>query len=116
MTKLHNKRYPAGLERVILKKIPKVLLAGFFIPLFMSVFARMFPSGASAADIAKYQLSVDIFSISLAFITFSAAFTVTIGCIIVVLMKGPAYVADAYELEDADQPESEHRPGARPQK
>jgi hypothetical protein len=116
MTKLHNKRHPAGLERVILKKIPQALLAGFFIPLFMSVFARMFPSGASAADIAKYQLSVDVFSISLAFITFTGALTVTIGCIIVVVMKGPAYVADAYELEDADQPESERKPGTRPQK
>jgi len=116
MTKLHNKHHPAGLERVILKKIPQILLAGFFIPLFMSVFARMFPLGASAAEIAKYQLSVDIFSISLAFITFSAAFTVTIGCIIVVLMKGPAYVADAYELDDADQPDPERRPGTPPHK
>jgi hypothetical protein len=116
MTKLHNKRHPAGVERMILKKIPKALLAGFFIPLFMSVLARMYPSGATAAEIAKYQLSVDIFSISLAFITFTAAFTVTIGCIIVVVMKGPAYVADAYELEDADQPEPERRPGTRPHK
>ena len=116
MTKLHNKRHPAGLERVILKKIPKVLLAGIFIPLFMSLFARLFPSGASAVDIAKYQLSVDILSVSLAFLTFTAAFTVTIGCIIVVLMKGPAYVADAYELEDADQPGPKRGPGARTHK
>ena len=34
----------------------------------------------------------------------TAVFTVTIGCIIVVLMKGPAYVADAYKLDDSEQP------------
>ena len=116
MTKLHNKRCPAGLERVILKKIPQVLLAGIFVPLFMSLFARLFPSGASAEAIAKYQFSVDILAISLAFVTFTAAFTVTIGCIIVVLMKGPAYVADPYELDDADQPESDSEHAARPHK
>ncbi len=109
MTKLHNKRHPPGLERVILKKIPRVLLAGFFIPLFMSILARLFPDGGSAAAIAKYQISVDIFSISLAFTTFIASFTMTIGCIIVILMKGPAYVADAYKLEDADKPEEDNK-------
>jgi hypothetical protein len=30
--------------------------------------------------------------------------TVAIGAFIVMVMKGPAYVADAYPLEDADQP------------
>ena len=104
MTKLHNKRHPAGLERVILKKIPQILLAGIFIPLFMVFFSRLFPITGTPAEIAKYQISVDILSISLAFMTFSAAFTVTIGCIIVVLMKGPAYVADPYKLEDSDKP------------
>ena len=109
MTKLHNQRHPAGLERVILKKIPQVLLAGVFIPLFMAIFARLFPISGTAAEIAKHQISVDILSISLAFMTFTAAFTVTIGCIIVVLMKGPAYVADAYKLEDSDQPDADSK-------
>lgn len=116
MTKLHNTRHPAGLERVILKKIPQVLLAGLFVPLFMSAFARLFASEGFAADTTKYVLSVDIFSVSLAFLTFTAAFTVTIGCIIVVLMKGPAYVADAYELEDSDRPKPGPRPRTRHQK
>lgn len=106
MTKLHNQRHPAGLEWVILKKIPRILLAGIFIPLFMVFFSRLFPVAGTSAEIAKYQISVDILSISLAFMTFSTAFTVTIGCIIVVLMKGPAYVADPYKLEDSEKPGS----------
>ena len=111
MPKLHNRRHPRGLEWVILKKIPKVLLGGIFIPLFMSVFSRVYPIAGSTVEIAKHQISIDILSISLAFMVFTAAFTVTIGCIIVVLMKGPAYVADAYELDDSETPGSGNKTG-----
>jgi hypothetical protein len=30
--------------------------------------------------------------------------TLAIGCVIVMLMKGPAFVADAYELPHSDKP------------
>lgn len=106
MTKIHNIRHPAGLEWMILKKIPKILLGGIFIPFFMSIFVRLFPIAGTAAEIEKHLISIDIFSISLFLMVALAAFTVTIGCVIVVLMKGPGYVADAYELEDFDHPRS----------
>ena len=106
MSRLHNHRHPPGLERVILRKLPKIILGGIFIPIFMIVFVRLLPLSGTAMDVAKYQISVDILAISLVFMVCSAAFTVTIGCVIVMLMKGPAYVADAYELEDSD----EHEP------
>ena len=105
MKKLHNQHHPAGLEWTILKTLPKILFGGIIIPLFMSVFTRLFPVDGSTAEIAKHQISIDILSISLFFAVVTAVFTVAIGCITVVLMKGPAYVADAYELEDADQPD-----------
>lgn len=107
MARLHNRRHPDGLERVILKKLPKVLLGGIFVPLFMVIFARLYPFAGSATEIAKQQIGIDILAISLFFMVFSAAFTLTIGCVIVMLMKGPAYVADAYELEDSDQPDAD---------
>ncbi len=109
MKKLHNQHHAAGLEWTILKTLPKILFGGIIIPLFMSVFIRLFPLEASTAEIAKYQISIDILSISLFFAVVTAVFTIAIGCITVVLMKGPAYVADAYELEDADQPEPEKK-------
>ena len=111
MKKLHNHRYPAGLERVILKKIPKYLAAGIVIPVFMSVFVRI-PSiteifADSATEISKLQTGIDILGIAIFFMMLSLVFTVAIGCVIVVLMKGPAYIADAYELEDSDKPDPE---------
>ena len=107
MKKLHNQHHPAGLEWAILKVLPKILIAGFFIPLLMSAFIRLFPMDAPQSQIEKYTSNIDILSISLFFTILTAVFTVAIGCIIVVLMKGPAYVADAYELEDADEPDAD---------
>lgn len=105
MKKLHNKHHPAGLEWVILKMLPRIMAGGIFVPLFLSAFVRFFPFDKTAAEIARLHIGIDILSISLFFCVFSAVITVAIGCIIVVLMKGPAYVADAYDLEDADKPE-----------
>ena len=109
MKKLHNQHHPAGLEWTILKTLPKFLFGGMVIPLFMSLFTRLFPPDVTAAEVEKHQISIDILSISLLFAVLTAVFTVAIGCIIVVLMKGPAYVADAYELEDANQPDPENK-------
>lgn len=104
MKKLHNRRYPAGLEWVILKKLPMVLLGGIFIPLFMSIIVRLLPAEESATEIARHQTSIDIISVALFVVVFISVFTVAIGCVVVVLMKGPGYVADAYKLEDSDRP------------
>ena len=108
MKKLHNQHHPAGLEWVILKMLPKILGAGIFIPLLLSIFVRLFPFERPAAELAKLYMSIDILSIALFFSVISAVITVAIGCVIVVLMKGPAYVADAYDLNDADKPEPEN--------
>ena len=104
MKKLHDRRSPAGLERVILKKMPMVFLGAFLVPLLMSGMARLLPVGDTAVEIAKYQAGVDIFSISICITVLTAVLTISIGCFVVVMMKGPAYVADAYELNDADRP------------
>ena len=104
MKKLHDRHYPAGLEWVILKKLPMVLLGGIFIPLFMSIIVRLFPAAESVTEIAKQQTSIDILSVALFVVVFISVFTVAIGCVVVVLMKGPGYVADAYKVEDSDRP------------
>jgi hypothetical protein len=104
--KLHNRRSPAGLELVILKKLPKYLLAGSLIPAFMSIFIRLFPLDVLLDDVAKQQMTIDILAIALVVTVWTAVFTIAIGCTIVWVMKGPAYVADAYQLEDSSRPRS----------
>jgi hypothetical protein len=34
----------------------------------------------------------------------TAVFTIAIGCVVVMLMKGPGYVADPLEVSHSDQP------------
>ena len=102
MRTIHH-HHPVAPERLILKKIPKILLGGIFIPLFMSFFSRLLsiiePIDGTAAEIARHQISIDILSISIYLIVASASFTVALVCVIVALMRSPAYVANAYELE-----------------
>jgi len=105
LKKLPNtRREPPGLERVILRKLPMVLLGGTLIPLAVSLTSRLFPPDGSAMQIAKHLHTIDILSIATAITVWTAVLTVAIGCVVVVLMKGPGYVADGYELVDAEQP------------
>ena len=107
--KLFNKlpnfhREAPGLEWAILKKLPLTLLLGTVVPLAVSVANRFFPPEASAVQIAKHVKLVDILCIAASVTVWTAVFTVAIGCVVVGLVKGPAYVADAYELVDSERP------------
>lgn len=104
LKKLHSRREPPGLERVILRKLPMFLVGGTLVPFLISGFSRLFPPDRSADLIAKHIQMMDILAIALGITAWTAVFTVAIGCIVVVLMKGPAYVADAYDLVDSDRP------------
>ncbi|MDH3531517.1 MAG: hypothetical protein OEO82_01230 [Gammaproteobacteria bacterium] len=101
--RLHNRCAPAGLELVILKKLPLVLLIGTLLPVALSVLVRIWP--VAGGDVAKHVASVDIFAIAATITFLTGVFTVAIGCVVVFIMKGPAYVADPYPLEHADRPE-----------
>jgi hypothetical protein len=103
--RLHDRSEPPGLERAILRRLPKALLIGTLIPASLSVIARLLPP-AEDVDPAKAILNVDIFSIATTITVWTAVFTVAIGCIVVVIMKGPAYVADAYPVAHANRPRS----------
>jgi Na+/melibiose symporter-like transporter len=109
LKKLHNRRQPAGMEWILFKKTPMLLVASTLIPVMVSVLARVLPVSAQVNDIDKYLTGVDFFSIALAITLFTALFTLTLGCIIVIIMKGPAYVADAYEMKESEYP----KPGKR---
>lgn len=103
LRRLHGRRTPRGLELQILRRLPRITLAGLLLPLALSLLVRVFPP-ESAVDPAKHIKSVDIFAISTAVTFLTAVFTVTIGCIVVYIMKGPAYLADSYPVEHSDRP------------
>jgi hypothetical protein len=84
---------PSGLEWVLLKKIPRIFAVGSAIPCTVML-SLYFSNDTLNPEQMKtiYQCLGALFSI---WFFVGAA---TIGCIVVIIMKGPAYVADPYEL------------------
>lgn len=112
MSPLFNKlpsfqKSPAGLERQLLRRLPRVLWVGTLLAALGAGLMRVLPWSGSAAEIATRITTVDIYLISLVILHGTVVFTVAIGAFIVMVMKGPAYVADAYPLSDAEQPAPE---------
>jgi hypothetical protein len=54
--------------------------------------------------VARHIKLVDTLCIATAVIAWASVLTVAIACVVVVVMRGPAYVADAYRVEDAERP------------
>jgi len=104
LKKVHGRVEPPGLEWVILKKLPVIALVGTSLPLMFALLARVVIDGDNAAEIAKQIRSIDIFCIASTFVVWTAVVTVGIGCIVVFIMKGPAYAADSYKVAHADRP------------
>jgi len=103
---------PAGLERVVLRKLPKALWLGSALPALVALLARGYPWSGSEMDVATRIQTIDILAISVVVFYWTMVLTVAIGAFIVMVMKGPAYVADAYPLEHADHPAPDPRPEA----
>lgn len=109
MSKLFNKlpghrTSPPGKERWILSQAPTWTLLGTLAILMPSLLIRVFPNDPPTTGIIGSIGFIDILVIATLICYWIALFTIVIGAYIVVLMKGPAYVADAYPLEDADRP------------
>ena len=104
--KLHNRRSPPGLERAIWRKLPLALAASVLVPVGLSVGTRLFPPQGPDFMVAKTTATVDIFAFAMGLTAITAVVTIAIGCIVVMIMKGPAYVADGYALDAADKPAS----------
>lgn len=101
--RLHDRCEPPGLEWAILKRLPKILLLGTLVPIAVSVIARLVPVAADT-DLAKRITTVDIYAFATTMTFWIAILTVAIGCVVVLVLKGPAYVADAYPLQDSPRP------------
>lgn len=91
-------RTPAGKERVVLRLLPRIFLLGTLLLAVPSLLARLIAS----PDDALAVTTTDIYVISLIILQWTVVLTAGIAAFIVILMKGPAYVADAYPLPEAE--------------
>ena len=97
-------RTPYGFELRLLRWLPKVLLIGTVLPVGLSGLARLLFEAGTPQVIAQNIQTFDFAMVGLVVVVWTAVFTVAIGCVIVWLMKGPAYVADGYEVSHSDKP------------
>jgi len=105
LTKLPGyQRTPHGFEWRLLRMLPNVALAGTALPVLMAVLARYLFTQGSAAEIERHIQTFDFVMIGLVIFVWTTVLTLVIGCVIVWLMKGPAYVADGYEVSHSDKP------------
>lgn len=89
-------RTPAGREWALWKRLPAILLIGTALP--MAVLLALWwvaPVEPTAAE-ERHLLLLSYQLIGVVVLHWTLVLTVAIGCIVVMIMKGPAYVADAY--------------------
>ena len=95
---------PHGFEWVLLRLMPKVWAVGTLLPAVMAFAVRFFITGRDAAELERHVQLFDFAMIGLVIFIWTLVLTVTIGCVVVWLMKGPAYVADGFEVSHSDNP------------
>jgi hypothetical protein len=95
-------RAPAGLEWALIRRLPRIAFAGIALPLLCLLAVRLAATWANDVAAAKLAVTFEIALASVAVLYWTTVFTVALGCLIVMIAKGPAYVADAYPLPDAD--------------
>ena len=109
------RRAQSGFEWVLFKRLPWIALAGTILAVAVPGVAWLaLPSGVDPLSDPIFMRLVYIM-IGAVVVHWAAVGTLAIGCVIIMVMKGPAYVADAYPLGDRDTPApaTETRPRAR---
>ncbi len=97
-------RTPAGMERTVLRALPTMLWSGTLLLSLPSLAIHVWAWLTDNADILQSLMMIDIYGVSAIILHWTVLFTVAIAAFIVMVMKGPAYVADAYPLNDRDTP------------
>jgi hypothetical protein len=95
-------RSAPGLEQRLWRRLPAILLWGTLLPLLLvganHALAPAEPSSGSA-DGALLLWEYTMWGVVV--LHWTLVLTLALGCFIVRVMKGPAYVADAYPLPEA---------------
>ncbi len=97
---------PPGKERRVLRLLPKVLVIGSLLLALPSLAVRLLVLGLPELGNGTLTMTVNIYAIGLLILHWTVVFTVAIAAFIVMVMKGPAYVADPYPLIDFDSPDA----------
>jgi len=95
-------RSPPGREWALCKRLPALLVLGTAVPVGVALALWWAAPGQPSAAEERDLLLLTYRLIGLVVLHWTLVLTVAIGCVIVLVMKGPAFVADAYPLPERD--------------
>ena len=114
LRKLPNSRRSAsGLEWKLWRRLPVVLAVGTLLPLLAAQLLHWLADPGNAAGLRWLQ-TMDYVVIGVLVCHWTAVGTLAIGCVVVMLMKGPGYVADGLEVSHSDAPRAVAESGTEP--
>ncbi len=93
-----------GLERRILARLPEAAIGGSLIAGLFAASAHFFPPDGSITQVEKHVRMMDAIAIGAGILLWTLVVTVAIGCVVVMVMKGPVHTADSYPVPDRDRP------------
>jgi hypothetical protein len=99
-------RSAPGLEWALWRKLPWIALAGTALPLALVGLAYLATSEAADPTTERALTQWLYIAIGVVVLHWTLVLTAAIGCVIVMLMKGPAFVADGFEVQHTDRPGS----------
>lgn len=93
-----SRREAAGLEWKLWRKLPLILLLGTVLPLLVAVGVHVGVDTNETPALARQVLLTDYIVAAVVVLHWATVLTVAIGCVVVMIMKGPAYEADPYPV------------------
>ncbi len=99
-----DRKVPPGLEWTLFRKLPLLTLTGFVVIGALALFARLWLWEGDAKGVSDLIQRLDFALIGAAIFHLTVMFTLAIGCVVVLIMKGPRYSADSYPVSDSDRP------------
>lgn len=99
-----SQRAASGLEWQIWRKLPLIALLGSLLPALLWLGLDLWLDAASNARDARFLSTAGYVAVGAAVFHLTMVLTVGIGCAVVMVMKGPGYVADAYPVPHRDRP------------
>ncbi len=100
----HSPRAASGLEWTLWRKLPLIALLGTALPLLALLALHMLSDPDTSPAQERWLQMADFFVGAVLVFHWTMVATVAIGCVIVMVMKGPSYQADSYPVSHSDRP------------
>ena len=101
-------RARSGLEWTIWRKLPLIAIAGTGVPILLAAALHFALDSDTDPEQVRWLQVVDFVVIAVVIFHWTMVLTVGIGCCIVMVMKGPSYTADSYQVSHSDRPRLLH--------